>query len=259
MSNESNKNADNLQVNTVVGELNAELKQINCLDSSTSCLISLSQLTSLPALQLFQTFLAKSDAKAKSQHDLIRCDVEGEEASADDLLVQSVLCRSLNPELLFALVLSSLTHFLNEFLFSSAIESTLTDTDYKVFKQIESLFISLNGDLTCFKYLTRNVLRFFNSPLTVKIYSQQLKNNEFDIYFNNMSSKYKYECILLSNVSAHTYEVIYKLCTAYYLNGVEETVNPAYDGLFQELLEYVDKSLDSPYGKYSFISLNKKA
>ena len=123
-----------------------------------------------------------------------------------------------------------------------------------MFKQIESLFIDLNGDLTCCKYLTKNVLRFFNSPLTVKIYSQQLKNNEFDIYFNNMSSKYKYECILLSNVSSHTYEVIYKLCTAYYLNRTagESTVNAVYDGLFQELLVYVDKSLDSPYGIQGF-------
>lgn len=88
----------------------------------------------------------------------------------------------------------------------------------------------------------------------MKMYSQQLKKNEFDIYFNNMSSKYKYECILLSNISSFTYEIIYKLCTTYYLqpDSTEVTVNSTYDSLFQNLLDYVEKSLDTPYGIQGF-------
>jgi hypothetical protein len=125
MSNESNKNADNLQVNTVVGELNSELKQINCLDSSTSCLLNLSQLASLPVLTLFQAHLNQSDAIAQTQHELIHfAESSAESASADELLVQSVLTRAMNPSLLFALILSSLTNFLNEFLSFSSVESS---------------------------------------------------------------------------------------------------------------------------------------
>jgi len=67
-----------------------------------------------------------------------------------------------------------------------------------------------------------------------------------------MSSRYKYECILLSNVSAFTYETIYRLATGYFLAGEESHVNPAYDALFQQLMDFVDRSLDTPYGIRGF-------
>ena len=253
ISNDEDNNEENLAQNKLVGELNAELEQINCLDS-TSCLVEINSIQA-PFVKVFTDFLTEHEVKSKAKNNSIRfSDDCMDDHSSDIQLVQSVMYRLFAQESLYALVLSTLTKFLNE-LFDSTTESTMATNDFKVFKQIESLFIDLNGDLICFKFLSKHVLKFFNSPFTVKMYSQQLKKNEFDIYFNNMSSKYKYECILLSNISSFTYEIIYKLCTSYYLKtdaATEMTLNPTYDSLFQNLLDYVDKSLDTPFGIQGF-------
>ena len=129
-----------------------------------------------------------------------------------------------------------MTHLLNN-LYQS-IEQRLayskTSTSFK--DLIELCFIDLNGDLNCFKYLTKTVKLFFQSTFTVEHYTTRSKLIDLDHYFN--LKKTKYELYLQSRVNSFTFEIIYKLCTAHLIKD---------DHLFQDILKYVEKSLDQAH------------
>ena len=75
-----------------------------------------------------------------------------------------------------------MTHLLNN-LYQS-IEQRLsyskTSTSFK--DLIELCFIDLNGDLNCFKYLTKTVKLFFQSTFTVEHYTTRSKLIDLDNY-----------------------------------------------------------------------------
>ena len=246
ISNEhkSNENADILPL---IGQLNPDLVQINSLEAAYSCLVDPNKLSKhVGVLKSFNAYLESFESQQKVKQDLIQ--FNGSDSADPDLtLTLSVFYRCFNQDALFSLILTGLTEFLNE-LFETGCKPA---DQVANFKKIETLFIDLNADLVCCKFLSPQVLRFFNLTFTLQTYSQQLKHNECGLFHNNpMNLKYKLECVLLSRLSSFTYELIYKLCTSYYLRDGEEVVSC--DKIFQELVEFVEKSLDSPFGIQGF-------
>jgi len=137
-----------------------------------------------PLLALFTRFLAGH--RARHAANTAGLHLRPDEPSADRQLAQAVLCGAFDKASLLPLLLTGLARFLND-LFSSAIGAQLNSSDLRVFRQVQALFIDLNGDLACLDLAAEQVRRFFNSPVTVSIYAQQLRNSEFDIYLNHMS------------------------------------------------------------------------
>ncbi len=167
-------------------------------------------------------------------------------------LYKTIMNRFFFNESSFDLVLINLTSLLNK-LFNSIekredyIENNNLFTS--LINNIEHLFINLNGDLNCFKLLEKNVFDFFNSSLSIEINTKQAKQIDLDSYFNLNKSRYEY--YLLSKISSFTYEIIYKLCTSYYLTK-HEANDTKMDNIFQQLLKYIENSLDSPNGILGF-------
>lgn len=187
----------------------------------------------------------KNDQNIESTIDLVNYKQDFE-------LYITIMNRFFFNESSFDLVLINLTSLLNK-LFNSIekrkdyIENNNLFTP--LINSIEHLFMNLNGDLNCFKLLEKNVFDFFNSSLSIEINTKQAKQIDLDLYFNLNKSRYEY--YLLSKISSFTYDIIYKLCTSYYLT-THEANDTKMDNIFQQLLKYIENSLDSPNGILGF-------
>jgi hypothetical protein len=118
--------------------------------------------------------------------------------------------------------------------------ATNSDTTNEILDQkIEKIFISLNGDLNCFTYLSQNVMSYFQA--------KSLTANSFKI-------------------SSFTFETLFKMCTFYHLANQDDTKSFDCECInihqfFIQLLNYVEKMLDNSYcieGFFDIFTLNNK-
>jgi len=222
------------------------LEQINTAELNSSCLLNLFDSDLITCFKNLNTYLTDFDSNQTQMYTA----TDSEENSANS--ADRELCLSLMNGASFEYVLKNLTSFLNTLFgsFEKRADFAKSQSRFEdLFRLIENTFISINGDLNCFRYLCKSVLVFFNSSYAVQCNLQQTRSNDLDLYFNLSKSKYEY--CLLAKLSSFTYQVIYQLCTDYYLNN-SSTNDKSLDLLFQDLLKYVEKSLDWPNGIQGF-------
>jgi hypothetical protein len=206
------------------------------------------------------------------------CSRNGGESDADLALFVDVYLRCSSDYDHSMLLTLTLLKSLLDLLVELCTSSDSIGSNDLVIEKCEELFIELYGELGSFEFLNKSVSRFFtayasNSSLvgsnSARIINKLAKmSDEIDSLYLTpcMSQRAKLDFYFLSRLSSSTFAIIDELCVYYFLRKVNKTNendtknNKNHDNsytndeqvLFNYLLDYVDKQLDTPHGFYGF-------